>query len=207
MPRLRRYDMCVEMRIVDCLDNIREQYELKPTHKTNLKDARGYIEKLEAERDMYKAMLERCGMDPATGESVVRGVTATQAETDEYEAMLKKHREAEGKPIEIPTNLEACFEAIRKMMPEEELDQFKGGSENDVIAKCHFGFGQWLRNNWGLWKGSKLKDWFVEKGLQHADDMSGVILTSFWRQLNDKPIDLDAQIKHYQDYWKKAENK
>jgi len=35
--------------------------------------------------------------------------------------------------------------------------------------------------------------------------MSGIILDSFWRQLNGKPIKLDEQIKHYQDYWKKAE--
>lgn len=52
-----------------------------------------FIAELKAERDMYKAMLERCGMDPATGEPVVHGVTATQAETDEYNAMLKKHKE------------------------------------------------------------------------------------------------------------------
>ena len=51
------------------------------------------IMELEAERNVYKAMLERCGVDPATGEPVVHGVTATQAETDEYEAMLKKHKE------------------------------------------------------------------------------------------------------------------
>ena len=37
------------------------------------------------------------------------------------------------------------------------------------------------------------------------DDMSGIILDSFWRHLNQKPIKLDEQVKYYQDYWKKHE--
>jgi hypothetical protein len=63
----------------------------------------------------------------------------------------------------------------------------------------------WLRNNWGLWKGSRLSKWFNEKGIQAPDDMSGIILDSFWRHLNGKPLKLDEQIKYYQDYWKMIE--
>jgi hypothetical protein len=63
----------------------------------------------------------------------------------------------------------------------------------------------WMRNNWGLWGGSRLAKWFNNQGVKHPDDMSGVILDSFWRHLNDKPIKLEEQVKHYQDYWKKQE--
>ena len=62
--------------------------------------------------------------------------------------------------------------------------------------------GQWLRNNWGLWSGSRLKEWFEDRGIFHTDDMSAIILTSFWREVNGEPIKLDEQIKSYQDYWK-----
>ena len=31
--------------------------------------------------------------------------------------------------------------------------------------------------------------------------MSGIILTSFWRHLNNAPINLDEQIHHYRQYW------
>jgi hypothetical protein len=34
--------------------------------------------------------------------------------------------------------------------------------------------------------------------------MSAIILDSFWRHLNGKAINLDEQVKHYRDYWKKS---
>jgi hypothetical protein len=34
--------------------------------------------------------------------------------------------------------------------------------------------------------------------------MSGIILASYYRYLRGEPIELEAQIKMYQDYWKKA---
>jgi hypothetical protein len=105
-------------------------------------------------------------------------------------------------PVEIPVDLDACFISIKEIMREGDIKRFKEDSEEDAVAKYHFGFGQWMRNNWGLWTGSKLKDWFVAKGIKHADDMSGIILVSFWRHVNDKPIDLEAQIQKYKDYWK-----
>jgi hypothetical protein len=41
-------------------------------------------------------------------------------------------------------------------------------------------------------------------GIYHPDDMSGIILTSYHRYLNGQDIALEAQIKSYQDYWKKV---
>jgi len=40
---------------------------------------------------------------------------------------------------------------------------------------------------------------FRTQGIKDADDMSGIILTSFWRHLNDKSIRLDEQIQYYHD--------
>ena len=63
----------------------------------------------------------------------------------------------------------------------------------------------WLRNNWGLWKGLRLAQWFNKQDIFHPDDMSGIILASFWRHLNHKPIDLRGQVTTCQAYWKQAE--
>jgi hypothetical protein len=67
------------------------------------------------------------------------------------------------------------------------------------------GLGTWLRNNWGLWGGSRLAKWFNNRGIQHPEDMSGILLTSLWRSLSGKPLLLDAQIKEYQKFWKQSE--
>ena len=77
---------------------------------------------------------------------------------------------------------------------------------DDVTYMYHHSLGRWIRNNWGLWKKEgTLYAWFVGLGLHHADDMSGVILTSFWRHMNGKDLDIEGQVKHYQDYWAKVE--
>jgi hypothetical protein len=112
-------------------------------------------------------------------------------------------KEPKGEEIYIPKDLDDCFAQLKKMLSKEEVEKMKNGREDDMIL-YHHGLGMWLRNNWGLWKGSRLSKWFNGKGIQHPDDMSGIIFDSFWRHLNNKPIKLDEQVKHYQDYWKKA---
>ena len=59
-----------------------------------------------------------------------------------------------------------------------------------------------MRNNWGLWKGSRLSEYFHKMGVFHPDDMSGIILTSYYRRLRNEPLQVDAQVKYCQDYWK-----
>lgn len=104
--------------------------------------------------------------------------------------------------IYIPKDLDDCFKELKKRLSPELIEEMKTGTENDM-NKYHHGLGMWMRNNWGLWSNSRLKKYFNDLGIRHPDDMSGIILTSFWRYLNDKPIKLQEQIKYYQDYWKK----
>ncbi len=104
--------------------------------------------------------------------------------------------------IYIPKDLNDCFVQLKKLLKPEDIKKMRRGTEDDMI-QYHFGLGMWLRNNWGLWKGSRLTKWFNAQGINHPDDMSGIILDSFWRHLNDKPIKLEEQIKYYKDYWEK----
>lgn len=104
----------------------------------------------------------------------------------------------------IPKDLDDCFVQLKELLKPEDIEKMKGGAEDDMI-EYHFGLGMWMRNNWGLWGGSRLAEWFNARGVQHPDDMSGIILDSFWRHLNEKPVKLDEQVKYYQDYWKNQE--
>jgi hypothetical protein len=76
--------------------------------------------------------------------------------------------------------------------------------EKDLI-QSYYEVGRWLRDNWGLRRDSHLSQWFKEKGVHHSDDIPGIILHSFWRHLNDQPINLGEQIKNRQDSWKKIQ--
>ena len=99
----------------------------------------------------------------------------------------------------IPTTLEECFAALVKMTDDpEDLVYFR----LEGATAHHHGLGRWIRNNWGLWKREgPLYSWLVALGLEHADDMSGLILESFHRKLTDKPLDIEGQVRHYQEHW------
>lgn len=102
----------------------------------------------------------------------------------------------------IPENLDDCFVQLKKLLKPEDIEKMKAGTEDDM-SQYHFGLAMVMRNEWGLWGGSRLAKWFNAQGITHPDDMSGIILDSFWRHLNGKPINLEQQVKYYQDYWKK----
>lgn len=64
-----------------------------------------------------------------------------------------------------------------------------------------------IRNEWGLWNGSKLAQWFYENDIYHADDMSAIIIDSYEKTLEGKSIDLKKQIQIYHKHWENCYGK
>jgi hypothetical protein len=106
--------------------------------------------------------------------------------------------------IYIPKDIEDCFKQINILWVDSTRNIVKQWTEDEFFGKVHHGFGMWIRNNWQLWGGSRLSKLFNEKGIYHADDMSGIILTSYHRYLSNKEIRLNEQIQYYKDYWENA---
>lgn len=97
----------------------------------------------------------------------------------------------------IPTTLDECYRVLSKM----DCTSFAALTEAE-LCRLHHNIGRELRNDWGLWKGeNELCKYFHSLGVMHADDMSSIILTSFHRKLNGRPIDVEAQIEHYKNHW------
>ncbi len=99
-----------------------------------------------------------------------------------------------------PRTLDECFTSLKKMLSARDLRRLRSGSEADMV-KYHHGFGTGLRNSWGLWGGSPLAQYFNAMGIHHPDDMSGIILVSFWRHLKGKPLRVEEQVAGYKRYW------
>ncbi len=104
---------------------------------------------------------------------------------------------------DIPKDLDACIERLKKMISEEEIAEIKEMTEDDFVGATHHGLGTSLRNGWGLWTGSELAQYFGRMGLWHADDISGLILRSFHRHLKGKPLDVEGQVAQYRAFWEK----
>lgn len=103
----------------------------------------------------------------------------------------------------IPSDLDDCIKEIDKMASGDDITRAKAMSEEEFNSNAHFKIGMWIRNNWGLWGGSKLTRYFNDMGIHHEDDMSGIITTSYHRHLMGEDIKLEEQVKYYQDYWEK----
>ena len=103
--------------------------------------------------------------------------------------------------VYIPKNLEDAIQVINGELSDSTKIVIKKMSEDDFLAESHFGKGLSIRNGWNLWKGSRLSRYFKRKGISHPDDMSGIILTSYYRHINGNEIKLKEQIAYYKDYW------
>lgn len=103
--------------------------------------------------------------------------------------------------IYIPEDLEDCFVQLDGFWNDSMKTDMKSMSELDFRARAHFSIGTWMRNNWSLWGGSRLSVYFNNLGIHHPEDMTGIIITSYHRRLNDLDINLMKQIKSFQDFW------
>ena len=104
----------------------------------------------------------------------------------------------------IPIGLRNTIKQIDKNLNDTVKYDFKIASEEIAKSKHHFGLGLSIRNGKNLWKGGPLKLYYKLNGIKHPDDMSGIILTTYHRQLNGKPINFKKQKQHYKEYWKVA---
>ena len=82
--------------------------------------------------------------------------------------------------IYIPKDLDDCIVELEKLLPPDLAEDIN--QSNDVF-KYHLNLGVWIRNHWGLWKGSRLSDYFNRRGVTHPGDMSHIILAYFKRYL------------------------
>lgn len=110
----------------------------------------------------------------------------------------------------IPKDFNESLTQLNKVIPDSTKTRIKSMTESDFLAQTHFSTGMWIRNYWlynrylfGLivTKSNLRKD-LTTKGLYSNDDMSGVILRSFHRQLNNVDINIEQQIKEIHQQYK-----
>jgi len=108
------------------------------------------------------------------------------------------------KGVYIPKDLEDCFKQIDSFLNDSTKKKIKAMAEKEFSSSVHMGFGLGIRNDWQLWSGSRLSKYFNNIGIQHPDDMSGIIFNSYHRYLTNKDIELDKQVAFYKAYWENA---
>ena len=116
----------------------------------------------------------------------------------------KAAKEIEAK-IVIPKTLDEAHAQLEKNLPKEELAKIDKMKSEDDMSEYHFGFGTGIRNSWGLWGDSPLSKHLRSLGFIHADDMSSVILDTFWCKRHNKDFRIKERAEYYKTYWKENE--
>ena len=102
--------------------------------------------------------------------------------------------------VYIPPNITACFIELDKMLTPEVVSKLNALKSTGGMGDYHFGMGMWMRNNLGLWGGSRLSAYMNHRGFRDPDSMSSVILHYyyFWFK-GDKEIYKEFEAKYPAD--------
>jgi hypothetical protein len=101
----------------------------------------------------------------------------------------------------VPHSLTEAFAALDRHLTSEDRQTFKTMPENQATTQAHMSIGMLIRNEWFRAGKSKLVGVLRDAGAQSMDDMSDMVLTSYWRHLNKKPINLKEQGACYAKWW------
>lgn len=101
-----------------------------------------------------------------------------------------------------PKDLNEAVLQLEKILRDTVKQKILVMTEERFLEGSHRELGMWIRNNWALWRGGKLSRYFNSMEIFHPDDMSAIILRSYYRQLHGKDWELEKQVKYYQDEWK-----
>jgi hypothetical protein len=102
---------------------------------------------------------------------------------------------------DVPNTLPQAFAALDQKLNSQQRDVFKTTPEATAVVRAHMSLGLYIRNTWFRSGHSKLPAQLHSLGAQSLDDMSSVVLVSYWRHLNGKPLKVEEQCACYAKWW------
>ncbi len=86
----------------------------------------------------------------------------------------------------LPTTLDEAVGVILAMLEEKDLSEIAQMPFADLI-NLHFGLGQWIRNNLGLWQADSALMNAIQAHIPgiHPDDASTAIIEALWHRLQE----------------------
>jgi hypothetical protein len=99
--------------------------------------------------------------------------------------------------VYIPKDIDECMTELDRLIDEKWKYDFAKEEEQIAVATAYRpGPGIWMRNNWGLWGGSRLQKYFSDKGVKDPEEISWIILTCYHRHVNGNPLDFEGLLKN-----------
>ena len=102
------------------------------------------------------------------------------------------------------SNLNGALNYLDVLLYDREKEQFQLWSEEKFVNTLHESLGRFIRRDLKLWDiDSKLSKWFNMYLIYHPDDMSSIIMTTYYRRVHNLPEDFRGQCLKHIEYWAK----
>jgi hypothetical protein len=88
------------------------------------------------------------------------------------------------RPSDFSEWAQDCFLQLDKVLSQNDIDNIKSLKGKEETIMYHHGLGTWIRNNWGLWGGSRLQQYMHGRTNDEPDGMSALILEYYWEWLH-----------------------
>lgn len=99
---------------------------------------------------------------------------------------------------QIPGDVREAVHQLRVTQGPDVLSAIKSANtREDLIDLTHFSLGLWIRNEWIYPEESPLREFFVAHGVEHGDDMSGIVIEVLHAELNGRAWDLQELIAYF----------
>ena len=105
----------------------------------------------------------------------------------------------------VPANLDEAVKLLKESLTEEDIQEIR--RPMSVSTQSHFSGGMAIRNAWSLWDTeTRLVKWFKQTyGVEHADDISGIILECLWNDVRGEPRRDKILAEGFIRYWQVSE--
>ena len=114
----------------------------------------------------------------------------------------------------VPNDFNESLTQLDKIFPDSTKTEILQMTEDEFMRMTHLSTGMWIRNYWlynrylfGLIvTQSNLRKELINKGLFHNDDMSSVILCSYYRKTHNIDLNVEQQIEEIHQFYVNINN-
>ena len=110
----------------------------------------------------------------------------------EYQKRIKKERLF---GVYIPKDVADAFGQLNRLTTQSSKQKFRNAPEEIAVKRLHFSLGRWIIHNWGFYGGSRLSHYIKGLGITHPDQQAKLIIRSYHRYLNKKPLEMEQQVE------------
>lgn len=110
------------------------------------------------------------------------------------------------KDQKVLRTIDDCFEQLNQTLSSDYIKELKNTPEEKLfIYQGGPGLGMALRNTFGLRERNPLTVYFGKMGITDGASMSSMIIQSYWRHLNGRPLGIEEQASSYKSYEEKRQ--